>query len=305
MMPVLRHGADGSLAAPLSESPPRTWLTGLVGMGIAGSRSPEMHEREAACRGIPLVYRLLDFAALGLTVEALPTVIDWAERLGFDGLNVTHPFKNAVISSLTSLSPDAQALQAVNTIVFRDGGRRGHNTDVYGFTESLRTGLPGIAFERVVQVGAGGAAAATGHALLGMGVRDLAIYDPVHDRAERLANRLGELFPQTRVRGIRSLEGAFAEAQGVVQTSPVGMSSHPGMPFDPALLRPEQWIADIIYFPEETALLKAARARGCATLGGLGMAAYQAAAAFALFTDLPADGARMYRALQAGSVDRS
>ena len=90
---------------------------------------------------------------------------------------------------------------------------------------------------------------------------------------------------------------ALAGADGVVQATPVGMASHPGTPFDPALLHAGQWLAEVIYFPRETALLRAARQRGCTTLDGAGMAVFQAVQAFELFTGRPADPARMRRAL--------
>ena len=82
-----------------------------------------------------------------------------------------------------------------------------------------------------------------------------------------------------------------------IQATPIGMAAHPGVPFDVALLLPDHWVAEVIYFPRETELLRAARARGCATLDGTGMAVYQAVRAFELFTGRQADAARMRSAL--------
>jgi shikimate dehydrogenase len=90
---------------------------------------------------------------------------------------------------------------------------------------------------------------------------------------------------------------ALADADGVIQATPIGMASHPGVPFDLSLLRPDHWVAEVIYFPRETQLLRAARARGCATLDGTGMAVYQAVKAFELFTGKPASPVRMRRFL--------
>ena len=138
----------------------RSVLVGLIGAEIQGSRSPVMHEREGARRGMAYVYRLIDLAAMGAGTELLPELLIGAQRLGFDGLNITHPCKQAVMSLLDELSDDAAAIGAVNTVLFRDGRRIGHNTDWWGFTESLKRGLPGAPMRAVLQLGAGGAGAA-------------------------------------------------------------------------------------------------------------------------------------------------
>jgi shikimate dehydrogenase len=141
--------------------------------------------------------------------------------------------------------------------------------------------------------GAGGAAAAVGYAHLDLGATHLAIVDPAQDRAAALADRLGALFPAAQVQAMTHAADAIADADGVVQTSPIGMLSHPGLPFDPDLLTPDKWVSDIIYFPLHTPLLMAAQAKGCAILTGGGMAVMQAAHAFALFTGVAPDCDRM------------
>ncbi|MGW4967515.1 shikimate dehydrogenase, partial [Nonomuraea sp. NPDC004186] len=143
-----------------------SFLTGLVGSGIGPSLSPPLHEREAVHHGLHYVYRLLDTDVLGLDVGEL---VRTARRFGYDGLNITHPCKQSVIPHLDDLSPDARMLGAVNTVVF-DGERAiGHNTDWTGFAESFARGLPDAPTRRIVQLGAGGAGAAVGHALLTLG----------------------------------------------------------------------------------------------------------------------------------------
>jgi shikimate dehydrogenase len=272
----------------------RTVVIGLLGRGIGPSRSPIMHEREGARFGLDYAYRLLDFDQLGLRDDALGDVVAAAEALGFCGLNVTHPFKQSVIGALTGLSPDAAAIGAVNTVVFRDGHRTGHNTDSWGFAESFREGMAGCPLARVVQLGAGGAGAAVAYALLELGVAQLALFDTSTGRAEQLAQRLNVRF-SGRVSTASDLEAAFAQASGVVNTTPVGMAKYPGLPFAPGLLAPRHWVAEIIYFPAETALLKLARERGCRTLSGLGMAVNQAVRAFELFTGITPDKTAMTR----------
>jgi len=270
-----------------------------VGRGIGASRSPEMHEREAAALGVPLVYRSVDFDRLGYDDSRLEDMIAALQAIGFDGINVTHPFKQRVLTSLDSVSPDAAALGAVNTVVFRQGTRAGFNTDWTGFRASLQHGLPGAALREVAQIGCGGAGSAVAYALLRMGVQTLRVVDPDRARAQGMAARIGSHFPGQRIRIASSAADALDGADGVVQASPIGMTSHPGMPFDPDLLRPDLWVSDIVYFPIETELLRAARSLGCATLGGGGMAVHQAADAFQLITGLEPSVQRMLQAFEA------
>ncbi len=254
-----------------------------------------MHEREGAEQGLRYVYKLVDLEVLGLGADALPDLVTAAQRLDFAGLNITHPCKQAVISLLDELSPDAQALGAVNTVILRDGRRVGHNTDWWGFAESFRRELPDARRDRVVQFGAGGAGVAVAHALLNVGVGELCIIDTDGDRAERLADALNTRFGRDRVLANPPTTEALAAADGVVNATPLGMTKYPGMAFPPELLRSELWVADIVYFPLETELLREARARGCRTMSGAGMAVFQAVGAFHLFTGREADAARMMR----------
>jgi shikimate dehydrogenase len=268
-------------------------LVGLIGSGIQASRTPALHEREAAEQGLRLVYRLIDLDVLGLGPEALPRLLEAAEWMGFAGLNITYPCKQAVVPLLDELSPDAAALGAVNTVVLRNGRRIGHNTDCSGFAESFRRGLPDAPRGRVVQLGAGGAGAAVGQALLAEGVGRLAIADTEPGRAASLAGQLSARFGAGRAAAVADLAAEMAAADGLVNCTPVGMAKLPGTPLPVALLRPALWVAEIVYFPLETELLRAARALGCRTLDGGGMAVFQAAGAFRLFTGREPDPARM------------
>jgi len=270
-------------------------LAGLIGRGIGASRTPALHEREGAEQGLRLVYKLIDLDKLGLGPEALPDLLTAAERMGFAGLNITYPCKQAVVPLLQELSPDARALGAVNTVVLNDGRRIGHNTDCSGFAEAFRRGLPDAPRQRVVQLGAGGAGSAVAQALLAEGVGQLTISDPETTRAETLAADLRARFGAGRALPCTNLAAAVAEAEGVVNCTPVGMAKLPGTPLPVALLHPRLWVAEIVYFPLETELLRAARAIGCRTLDGGGMAVFQAVGAFRLFTGREPDPARMLR----------
>ncbi len=283
-------------SVPVTPLTPRaSVLCGLFGTDIAGTRSPAMHEAEAAALGLRYVYRPVDFAPLGRDASALPEMLAAAEAFGFDGLNITHPFKQAVIPLLHEVSDDARAIGAVNTVVLRQGRRIGHNTDWWGFAENLRRFLPDVALDRVVQVGAGGAGAAVAHAMLTLGTGELVLHDLDAARAEALAARLNARFGAGRVRRAADLAGELARADGLVQASPVGMQGHPGLPVPAEALRPTLWVAEVVYFPLETELLRRARAAGCRTLDGGGMAVLQAAEALRLFTGVAPDIDRMLR----------
>jgi shikimate dehydrogenase len=274
----------------------RSVLVGLIGSGITASRTPAMHEREGAAQGLTYIYKIIDLDALDLTAAALPELLAAARRFGFAGLNITHPCKQSIIPLLDDLSPDARALGAVNTVVFGADGRAvGHNTDWSGFAESFRRGLADAARHWVVQFGAGGAGAAVAHALLTLGVGELSIVDIDQGRAERLARDLCGRFGAGHAVACDDPARAIGDADGIVNATPMGMAKYPGMPVARELLRPDLWVADIVYLPLETELLRGARARGCRTLAGGGMAVFQAADAFRLFTRLEPDAARMIR----------
>ena len=266
---------------------------GLIGAGIQASRSPHLHECEARAAGIVCSYQLIDLGQLGVGVEALPQLLDAAQQQGFAGVNITHPCKQSVIPLLDELSEEADIIGAVNTVVFSAGRRIGHNTDCWGFAESFRHGLADVARNQVVLLGAGGAGSAVAHAALQMGVTSLLIHDVDGMRATALAERLRPRFGTARIASVTDLAAAMAAADGLIQATPIGMLGHPGLPLPIELLRPVHWVAEVVYFPLETELLKHARAFGCRTLDGGGMTVFQAAEAFRLFTGLTPDYDRM------------
>lgn len=277
------------------------YLTGLIGRDIQGSLSPWLHEQEAAAQDKTLVYRLFDFAAEGLDADDLGRVLDAVQLCGFAGVNVTHPYKQAVIAHLDDLSEQAAQIGAVNTVVFRDGRRVGHNSDIFGFAENMRTGLPGATLDHVVQMGSGGAGAATAHALMSLGTGQLILFDPDASRAQTLCAALNAIYGADRAIVGTDLAAAVDQADGIVNATPLGMAGYPGSAIPAALLDPRLWVTDIVYFPLETQLLAEARAAGCRTLNGSGMTIFQAAGAFELFTQLKADATRMRASFQSVS----
>jgi shikimate dehydrogenase len=272
-----------------------SFLVGLIGAGIGPSLSPALHEREADRQGLRYVYRLIDIDVLGVRPEAVGDLVRAARDLGFDGLNITHPCKQLVLDHLDEISPDARRLGAVNTVTIRDGRFIGHNTDFSGFAAALASGLPGAKLDRVVQLGAGGAGSAVAYALLTAGVRQLDLVDTDAARCAARAAELAGFFPDSTVtaRTTAELPQLMPLADGLVHCTPVGMAAHPGVPLDLSLLESRHWVADIVYRPIETELVREARAKGCEVLDGGRMAVGQAADAFRIFTGLEADAERM------------
>lgn len=258
-------------------------LLGLIGAGIQRSLAPALQEEEGRHHDLRIHYQLIDAGA-----DALPTLIAAARTMGFAGLNITFPCKQAVIPLLDALSEEARAIGAVNTIV-REGQRFiGHNTDGSGWSWGFRRALPKADLSRVVLLGAGGAGSACADAVLRLGAQELLIYDRDASRAAELAQRLGP-----RAKASDKLGTAMQGASGLIHATPTGMASFPGMPLPEALLRPSMWVSEIVYVPLETPLLKAARRAGCAVVDGGHMNVGQAVGAFKLFTGLDADPARM------------
>ncbi|WP_284978698.1 shikimate dehydrogenase [Arthrobacter sp. fls2-241-R2A-200] len=270
-------------------------LVGLIGEGVMPSLTPPMHEREADVQGLRLLYRPIDLLELALPATAVGDLLTAAQRMGYNGLNITHPCKQLVLEHLDEISDDARRLGAVNTVLIQDGRLIGHNTDFSGFGAALANGLPQAKLHRVVQLGAGGAGSAVAYALLKAGVATLDLVDVDPARAAERAEELGGLFPASTV--TPHIPGELPElmplADGLVHCTPIGMAAHPGLPLDMALLEPRHWVADIVYRPIETQLVREARAMGCDVLDGGRMAVGQAADAFRLITGREANPERM------------
>lgn len=273
-----------------------SFLVGLIGTGSTQSLSPSVHMTEGAAQDVAYVFRTIDLTTLGLETDRLPEILDWCELLGYDAVTITHPCKQAVIAHLDTVDPVAAELGAVNTVLLTPAGRIGYNTDTSGFEAAFRAEMPEAPLGKVLQLGAGGAGTAVADALARLGTEQLTIIDIDEDRAAALATAVRER-RHTDVRSAPHAElvAQLSSADGVVHCTPQGMHDHPGTPFDTTLLRPDLWVADIVYRPLETELLRSARAAGCATLAGGHMAVCQAADAFRLITGIQPDVERMMR----------
>ena len=271
----------------------RKVLLGLIGAGIQRSLAPALQEEEARHHGIRVHYQLIDLDGSSRGVEALPGLIEAARIMGFAGLNITHPCKQSVIPLLDSLSEEARSIGAVNTVI-RAGDRLiGHNTDGWGWSWGFRRALPHADLGRVVLLGAGGAGSAIAYEVLRLGAAKLLILDPDASRASALAERMNSIHEAGRASAVGDIAAAMEGATGLIHATPTGMDKLPGLPLPASLLRPELWVSEIVYFPLETELLKAAGRIGCATADGGHMSVGQALRGFKLFTGREPDAARM------------
>ncbi|MDA9549373.1 shikimate dehydrogenase [Bradyrhizobium sp. CCBAU 45321] len=273
-------------------------LIGLIGAPIAHSASPGMHERAAEALGLRGHYQLIEVA--GADAAGLRMMLEGVRRLGFAGVNVTYPYKEAVVPLLDALAPGAASMGAVNTVVVRDGRLTGHNTDTTGFARAV-TPLLAPSGNAVALIGAGGVGKAIAFALASRAVADIRIFDSEPARAEKLAAILAP-------RGARiaaSVEDALEGATGLVNGTPVGMLPNRDTPVPAGLLRADLWVADAVYSPLITPLLAAARDKGAKIMTGRDLAIYQAADAFELFTGLAPSTEIMGEAFDAVMAARS
>jgi shikimate dehydrogenase len=294
----------------IGPSPPRdSYLVGLIGEGITASLTPPMHEAEAAALGLDYEYRIFDLIELGRPAADVGDLLADASRRGFAAMNITHPCKQIVRDIVDELDPDAEHLGAVNLVMFEHGRLIGYNTDWMGYRDGLIAGLPEASFDRIVQVGCGGAGAATAYALLSCGTSRLDLFDVETGRAQDLADRMRRHFPGQAVETVSSgeLPEVIGRATGVVHATPVGMLHHPGVAFDPALLRAGAWVSDVVYRPLETELIRRAAERGHPVLDGGRMAVGQAYASLQIITGARPDRGRMERHFLAliGAEERS
>jgi len=240
-----------------------------------------MHEQAGDGLGIRCHYHLIEIAGAGAT--ELRALLDGIKRIGFAGVNVTFPYKEAVLPLLDDLSPAAREIGAVNTVVVRDDRLVGYNTDATGFERAVSRLVKGSGHGPVALIGAGGVGKAIAHALARLGVAEISIFDTDRAKAEQIA---AQLRGRQQIRIATSVEDALRGAAGVVNGTPIGMLPDRGTPVPDALLRRDMWVADAVYTPLWTPLLTAAKAKGAEIMTGRELAIHQAADAFELFTGM-------------------
>jgi len=287
-----------------AQKPAQPFLFGLIGSPIMSSAAPAMHEAAAEALGVRAHYRLIDVP--GADQAKLKAMLDGVRLLGFSGVNVTFPYKEAVVPLLDALSPAAAAIGTVNTVVAREGRLTGHNTDSTGFAAAFSAVFGAVfgaaAGKPVALIGAGGVGRAIAFALAELGARALHIVDSDIAKANALAARL-EARMAVRVCG--NVAQALDGAGGVINGTPIGMLPNRDSPVPQELLRADLFVADAVYTPLWTPLLQAARAKGCRVMTGRELCIHQAADAFRLFTGLEASLARIGAAFDAVIAKRN
>ncbi len=246
----------------------------VIGHPVVQSRSPLLHGFWLREHGIAGSYEKID-----VVPGALSSFMAGLRSAGFVGGNVTVPHKTAVMDLLDEVDDTARAIGAVNTVWIANNRLVGGNTDAGGFMANLDAEAPGWdeVGRNAVVLGAGGAARAVVHGLLGRG-RSVAIVNRTPDTAATLAALMGQ---DTRAYGWDALPELLASADLLVNTTSLGMTGKPPLVVDLAVLRPGAVVSDIVYVPLETNLLAEARLRGHRTVGGLGMLLHQAVPGFA------------------------
>lgn len=273
----------------------KNYLVGLVGEGIEHSLTPDLHMREAQHLGFDYQFRLIDTLSDSLQGNDLAWIIAELKNARYDAINVTFPYKQKVFDHVLSTSVEVSDLDSLNLILDLQGNPRGENTDWSGFAFALDQGLADVERDSVIQIGVGGAGSATAYALLRWGVSELTLADLNFPKANEIAQRFNSLFPNQKVTAV-TLENALEKmykVDGVVQATPVGMYTHPGLPFSIDGLSPKAWLADVVYRPMETEIIKLGRERGHRVLPGGLMAIGQAVDSLRLITGKEPDVARM------------
>lgn len=264
---------------------------GLIGGNIRASRSPALHQIAGDMAGLAVTYDLLIPDEMGMDLDA---VLDWCGANGFAGVNVTYPYKEAVVPRVTLADPALRRLGAVNTVLFGPAGLAGHNTDFTGFAAAFRARYGTAAPGPVAMIGAGGVGRAIAFALAGLGAAELRLVDSDPAKVAALAAALAG--QGMAVRPAASAAEALEGARGVINATPVGMVGQPGTPVPAALWPGRVWAFDAVYTPSDTRFLQEAAAAGVDCLSGWELFFHQGIEAFRLFTGVPVSDTAALRA---------
>lgn len=270
---------------------------GLIGDNIAKSQSPRLHRLAGVQNGRRVTYDSLVPAERDMPFDAL---FDWARAQGYRGVNVTYPYKERAASKVVIDDPLVRAIGAVNTVVFDAGGPHGFNTDHSGFiaayTRVRGTQAPGP----VLMIGAGGVGKAVAFGLVALGVTDLRLVDRDLAKAQALADALAQARPGLTTKVGTDAAALAQGASGIINCTPVGMVGYNGTPLGRAHLAGAQWVFDAVYTPVDTQFLRDAAAEGVQIISGYELFFGQGVDAWAFFTGLPLDEARLRRDLAEG-----
>lgn len=268
---------------------------GLIGDNISRSQSPRLHVLAGRLCGLDVTYERLIPADRG---EDFETVFDRCLVEGFRGINVTYPYKERVVPRLAVRDPAIAAIGACNTVVFDKTPPAGYNTDYTGFVSAFRESFPGAAPGTVAMAGAGGVGKAVAFGLAALGCERLLIFDPDTAKADALLSSLKAARVEMPVEIAPSIEEAAAEADGLINCTPLGMVGYGGSAFPTSAIGRQRWAFDAVYTPVETKFLADARRNGLSLLSGYELFFHQGVDAFRYFTGADVDAAAL-RALLA------
>ena len=278
----------------------KTVVYALLGYPVAHTFSPAMHNAAFQALGIDAVY-----TAFTVKPHEIKNAVNGVRALEFGGVNLTIPHKEICLPYLNELSPEAQAIGAVNTIVRDHQGKlTGHNTDGRGFVRALERVLRADpSHKQVFLFGAGGAGKAVAVQLAIEGIQGICIADTSAEQTRRLANTLKKKFPKCKVATFPSfekadIERAIVDCDILINATPCGMKASDPIVVSPRALHRKLIICDLIYNPAMTALTKEARKRNLKVMNGLGMLLYQGVIAFELWTGKKAPVEVMAKALE-------
>ena len=265
---------------------------GLIGKGISRSQSARLHVLLGRMCGMDVSYDYLDSDQIE-DFDLIKQLTTCAE-IGYAGVNVTHPYKTSARKLITPRKRLPAALGAVNTVVFREDGWRGDNTDFVGFMRGYKKQFGDAKPGTVLQLGAGGVGLATAFGLRGLGADKILVHDKDITRGEELVATLTAADVQAEFVGAENLSDAVRSADGLINCTPIGMNQYPGCPFDVDLLGGQKWAFDAVYTPVETAFLRTATKSGIEVMTGFELFFFQGIEAFEVFSgaEIDADAAR-------------
>ncbi|MDP2080517.1 MAG: shikimate dehydrogenase [Pseudotabrizicola sp.] len=270
---------------------------GLIGDNIAKSQSPRLHRLAGAQNGRRVIYDQLVPAERGQMFDAL---FEWVKQNGYRGVNVTYPYKERAATKVTVDDPLVRGIGAVNTVVFDEGGPHGFNTDYSGFIAAYRRVRGNAAPGPVLMIGAGGVGKAVAFGLVALGLTDIRIADRDLPKAQALAQALTDASPGLVTQTGTDCVTLAAGVSGIINCTPVGMVGYDGTPLPRPHLSGAEWVFDAVYTPVDTQFLQDAGAEGLQLISGYELFFGQGVDAWAIFTGLGLDEARMRRELIEG-----
>jgi len=280
-------------------TPPAPVRLGLIGDNIARSRSPALHRIAGRLAGIDVTYDLFIPRDLGMDFDATFTM---CRDKGLRGLNVTYPYKECAVSMVRVDDEGTRRIGAVNTIIFDDDSPKGFNTDCSGFMAAYRARRGDTSPGRVAMVGAGGVGKAIAFGLAALGADEIVLADRDAAKASGLVDMLAA--QGHAARAATSVEDAVADADGIVNCTPVGMVGYPGSAIPAGLLQGSSWAFEAVYTPVDTQFKLEAEAAGLAVISGYELFFNQGVHAFELFTGRPPTDLQRLREMLANDHDR-